>query len=136
MPIYGNVACIDSKVVDIPTMPYYAPLEWGGDRESRATLYVENGRWLSAHPIRPNDEVRVVVEREIRLAIHRVLEDAHRPDLEQTVEYETVLRAIKSDSRITAGEFEHNCEQMLRALWGRMAMLLEIRYTKHAPEDT
>lgn len=129
MPIYPILVSVDFELLDMEVSPYYGPITWSDDRQSRANLLRDNMAWIGAHPIRVEDDVRVVVEREIRCAILSVLQDP-RPNAEQEVDYESVERVINDDSRIT-GDLKGDCVQMLRALWPRMAHLLELHYTKH-----
>lgn len=121
------------ELVPTKEIAFDAPLTWGDDRRSRAMLRKEIAIWLSAHPFRVNDEIAVIVEREILVAIMTVLQNP-QPGTQQEVAIETVQRSIREDTQLT-GPLEDQCLSMLHDMWVQMANVL-LTHAKHAPADT
>jgi hypothetical protein len=134
VPIYSQLRVnVDLELVPTEEIAFDAPLTWGDDRRSRAILREEIAVWLSAHPFRVNDEIAVIVEREILVAIMTVLQNP-QPVTQQEVAIETVQRSIREDTQLT-GLLEDQCLSMLHDMWIQVANVL-LTHTKHAPADT
>lgn len=133
MPIFPSTVNVDVNLIDIEVADSYAKITWSDDREMRQQLRDHIEPWLLGHPIRIEDAADVIVTREIYLRILFVL-DNPSPGAAQEAHYEDVLRQIEHDSRIV-GTLHDECLEMIGKLWGPLAVALELRFTKHAPDD-